>query len=300
MKKKNLMIASLIASMLAACSTNNGLYVGDVSNTACTRTRSGNVVGIIDNPTLKLTKEGSTIAGLLKNYEVVCSSSKDVVVKCSQEGSLLQIEAYENPVDGIRPTCVCPVNVYFTLYDTEGDRFRVKLNNEELGEVSFANHSIVEIDRRTLRQAYEEGFDFSESLGETSIYPSEYRPDLMPYDKPRLELSYTGELHQLYGRYWYYRMPCNYQKFDVVMDIESDGTLVFRLDTDGQYSADCDNRAQVTFSMINAQKDSYRIKVNPHTVTVVGEDGQMHEQTICDYEGELKKDEHISIPLDIN
>lgn len=298
MRKKNLLIASLMAAVLAGCSTSDGLYVGNVSNTACTRTRSGDVAGVIDNPTLKLTKEGSTITGVLKSFEVNCGIEKDVIVKCHQEGSNLLIEAHEELGDGIATNCTCPVNVYFTLYDTEGDRFRVKLNNEELGDVSFVDHHVVEIDRRTLLQANEEGFTYTETLGETSIFQSKYNPEQMPYDKPRLELSYNEGFHQLYGHYWYYRIPCSYQNFDVMMDTEEDGTIVFRLVTDGQYSADCDNRAQVNFCMINAQKDSYRIKVNPHTVTIAGEDSQTQEQTVCDFEGELKKGEHVSIPME--
>lgn len=95
MRKKNLLIASLMAAVLAGCSTSDGLYVGDVSNTACTRTRSGDVAGVIDNPTLKLTKEGSTITGVLKSFEVNCDIEKDVIVKCHQEGSNLLIEAHE-------------------------------------------------------------------------------------------------------------------------------------------------------------------------------------------------------------
>jgi len=297
MRKKNLLIASLMAAVLAGCSTSDGLYVGNVSNTACTRTRSGDIAGVIGNPTLKLTKEGSTITGHLKNFEVSCGIEKDVVVKCSQEGNILQIEAHEDQGDGESTNCICPVNVYFSLYETEGDRFRVKLNNEDLGEVSFAEHSVVEIDRWTLHQAYEGGFDFSEVLGETMITASDYHPELNPYDKPRLELRYDSDLHHLSGIYWYYRMPCSYNTFDVVMDTESDGTLVFRLDTDGKYAADCDSRSQIIFYMENAQKDSYRIKVNPHTVTVTDEDGLVHEQMVYDYEGELKKDESVTIPL---
>ncbi|MBQ7439758.1 MAG: hypothetical protein IJV28_07275 [Paludibacteraceae bacterium] len=290
----------LLVCGITSCSTSNidGLSVGKVSNSECLRTRAtGDAQGVIDNPTLQLTKDGNTISGLLKNFEVNCAAQKDVLVDCRQEGNTLYIEAHENSQDGVRANCVCPVNVYFTLYNVEGDNFRVILNGAELGDISFAEHRVVEIDRRTLRQAFEGGFDFSEVQGETLITALEYHPEVNPYDKPRLELRYDSGLHHVSGIYWYYRMPCSYQAFDVIMDMETDGTLVFRLETDGKYSADCDSRSQIVFYMENAQKDSYRIKVNPHTVKVTGEDGQEHEQTVYDYEGELKKDEAVSIPL---
>ena len=81
------------------------------------------------------------------------------------------------------------------------------------------------------------------------------------------------------------------------MDTEPDGTIVFRIDTDGKYSPECENRADIVFRMINAQKESYHIKVNPHTVTVTDADGTEHEETVCDFDGELKKGSEISVPL---
>ena len=300
MKKSIVVLA--FATVLAGCSSGNfdGLYVGDVSNSSCLRVRSGDAAGVIDNPTLKLTKEGDVITGFLKNFEVVhCGSDRDVVVECRQDGTSLQIKVREDFVgDGVMTNCLCPVNVYFTLYDTEGDKFHVTLNNMDLGDISFAEHSVVEIDLVTLRQAHEEGFDFSEALGDSYVSPLEYRPDLYPHYKPKLNLSYSGAEHYVSGSYWYYRMPCDYQEFKVVMETESDGTVVFRLDTDGQYSADCNSRSLIVFRMDNAQKESYHIKVNPHTVTIVDEDGVAHEQVAYDFEGELKKNEDVTIPLE--
>lgn len=301
MKKSIVVLA--FATVLAGCSSGNfdGLYVGDVSNSSCLRVRSGDAAGVIDNPTLKLTKEGDVITGFLKNFEVVhCGSDRDVVVECRQDGTSLQIKVREDFIgDGVTTSCLCPVNVYFTLYDTEGDKFHVTLNNMDLGDISFAEHSVVEIDLWTLRQAHEEGFDFSEVLDYSDFHtPVEYRPDLYPYIKPHFNLGYDGERHNVFGTYYYYRMPCDYQEFKVVMETESDGTVVFRLDTDGQYSADCNSRSHIWFRMNNAQKDSYHIKVNPHTVTIVDEDGVAHEQVAYDFEGELKKNEDVTIPLE--
>ena len=104
MKKFHLLYLVMAATVLTSCSTSNvdGLSVGNVSNSECLRTRAaGDAQGVIDNPTLRLTKDGSTISGLLKNYEVNCDSQKDVLVECHQEGNVLYIEAHEKQLDGV-------------------------------------------------------------------------------------------------------------------------------------------------------------------------------------------------------
>ena len=306
MKKISNVMIVLAGMLLAGCSTTKeGVSVGNISNTECAMTRSGEPVVQIDNPTLKLTKDGDVITGFLKNFEINCSD-KNLVVKCRQEGSVLQIDVhdqsyYEHQGSGdiARTNCFCRVNVYFTLYDIEGDRFLVNLNKEKLGEISFAEHSVVEIDRITLQQAYEGGFDFTETFNEESFHFLEYKPDDEDpiFRNPTLHLSYGDNSHSIIGHYYYFAMPCDYQKFGMVMDTEPDGTIVFRIDTDGKYSPECENRADIVFRMINAQKESYHIKVNPHTVTVKDAEGTEHEETVCDFDGELKKGSEISVPL---
>ena len=306
MKNMRIIAVMLLGVLLTGCSTTKeGVLVRDVSNTECGNTRSGEPV-LIGNSTLKLTKDGEMIIGFLKNHSINCGD-EDQVVKCRQEGGVLQIDVYDKSYyehhgseDIVKTNCACSVNVYFTLYDVEGDHFLVRLNNEELGEVSFAEHSVVEIDRATLQQAYEEGFDYIETFDDKFFGYYEYIPDseYPIYREPNLYLSYGDGSYCIFGRYYYYGMPCDYQKFTMVMDTEPDGTIVFRLDTDGKYTPECEKRADIVFKMLNAKKESYHVKVNPHTVTVRDADGTEHEETVCDFDGELKIGSSLTVSLE--
>ena len=118
MKKICNVMVVLAGMLLAGCSTTKeGVSVGNISNTECAMTRSVEPVVQINNPTLKLTKEGDVITGFLKNFEINCSD-KNLVVKCRQEGSVLQIDVhdqsyYEHQGSGdiARTNCSCRVNV---------------------------------------------------------------------------------------------------------------------------------------------------------------------------------------------
>ena len=296
--KKSLFASLLVVVIFTSCSTNNydGLAVVNVSNSGCNQmTRSE---GDINHSTLKLTRDGNVILGVLNNYNVNCEHG-DLIVNCSQEGQDLSIAVNDinSGKDGVSSICICPVTIYFTIQNTEGESFHVTLDKKDLGEVSFKNHSIVEIDTESLEQAYEEGFDYSERLSEIVTFPMEYHPEEIPEDKPRLELSYNSNTHTIFGVYWYFQMPRNYTKFDMVMDTDVDGTLVFKISTDGIYSSSYESYSQIIFNMINAQKEEYHVKVNPHKVFIIDSDGIEHENTVCDYEGIIKKDEHACIIL---
>ena len=158
--KKRLITLLFITAILAGCSTNNydGLEVVNVSNSGCNQMTRNE--GDINHSTLKLTHDGNVIQGVLNNYAVNCVHG-DLIVNCSQEGQILSIAVSDlnSGRDGINATCICPVNIYFTIQNTEGELFHVTLNKKDLGEVSFKNHSVVEIDIESLEQAFEEGFD---------------------------------------------------------------------------------------------------------------------------------------------
>lgn len=296
--KKRLITSLFITAILVGCSTNNydGLAVVNVSNSGCNQMTRNE--GDMNHSTLKLTRNGSIIQGVLNNYAVNCVHG-DLIVNCSQEGQNLSI-AVSDPnsgSDGVSTTCICPVNICFTIQNTEGDLFHVTLDKKYLGEVSFKNHSVVEIDIESLEQAYEEGFDYSECLSETVTTPMDYHPEGIPEDRPRLELTYNANMHSIYGTYWYFHMPCDYTKFDMLMDTDADGTLVFKISTDGIYSSSCDSYAQIIFKMTNAQKEEYHVKVNPHKVFIKDSNGVEYEKTVYDYEGIIKKDDHACIIL---
>ena len=287
----------MIAAVLTSCSSQNydGLVVSNMSYTGCNQvTRSE---GDVNHSTIKLTRDGTLIHVVLNNYKVNCSYG-DLIVNCNQQGHLsIAVNELNSRKNIVKSTCICPVNIYFSIENTKGELFHVYLDNKDLGEVSFKDHSVVEIDLLTHEQAYEEGFDYCERLSEVVTTPIKYLPEEMPWDKPRLELSYNAELHTIHGIYWYYRMPCDYTKFDMVMDTESDGTLVFKINTDGIYSSSCESYSQIIFKMLNAQKEDYRVKINPHIDYIKDADGTEHEITVYDYEGVIKKDDHESIQL---
>lgn len=296
--KKKLIITLFITVILTGCSTNNydGLVVANVSNTGCNLTTRSE--GDINHSTLKLTRDGNIIQGVLCNYLVNCGHG-DLIVNCSQEGQHLSINVndHNSGKDGVSTNCICPVNIYFSIQNTEGESFHVSLNNKDLGKVSFKDHNVVEIDRETLEQAYEEGFDYRERLSEIITTPMAYLPEEIPEDKPRLELTYNADVHTIYGIYWYYRMPCDYTKFDMVMDTDEDGTLVFKINTNGVYGSNCEHYSQIIFKMINAQKEEYHIKINPHKDYIKDSNGTEHEVTDYDYEGIVKEDDHVSVLL---
>ena len=296
--KKRFITSLVITAILISCSTNNydGLMVVNTSNSECDlATRSE---GDINHSTLKITQYGDIFHCVLSNYEVSCGHG-DLIVKCRQEGQNLSIVVNDLNTrnDGVSTSCICPLNVYFTIQGAEGKSFHVILDQKDLGEVSFINHRVVEIDRVTLEQAYEEGFDYRERLSEVVTTPMKYLPEEMPWDKPRLELSYNADMHTIYGTYWYFRMPCDYTKFDMVMDTDIDGTLVFKINTNGDYSSTCESYSQIVFKMLNAQKDEYRVKINPHKDYIRDSDGNEHEITVYDYEGVIKKDESVTVRL---
>jgi len=54
-------------------------------------------------------------------------------------------------------------------------------------------------------------------------------------------------------------------------------------------------RTTIKFLICNALKDSYHVKVNPHEVTVKNDDGTEHVETVCDFEGDLKR----GVPVEV-
>ena len=150
--------------MLSACSyTYEGLSVGNVTNSDCLdNTRSaeslseGNTTrrssragdNSIPSYRLRLTRKLRVIKGELPYYPVCCNPQY-VKVECRQEGDNLYLQVLdgsENTESG--STCVCHVNIGFTLYGIEGSEFHVVLERhgslEDLGVASFKNQSTVD------------------------------------------------------------------------------------------------------------------------------------------------------------
>lgn len=160
MKKTAFLLTFMAVLLLTGCSTaENGVSVGNVHNTECSHggTRSADTgeedeedVGIPPAMSIKLTREGNMISGELINYRVGCSH-RELYVDCQQEGKKLDISVHEKQSHGIvqLTSCLCWVNIYFTLYDVEGDSFQLSLDGKDMGEVSFKDSNIVEISEKT-------------------------------------------------------------------------------------------------------------------------------------------------------
>ena len=149
---KKFIFVMFLGVLMTGCSTSkvDGLAVGQVSNTECqqlsrTRADEGNVYA---PTTLILTREGDHIVGELRNYHVNCHH-RDLIVSCKQEGPELTIEVKEEEPKGdgdiSRSACDCSVNVYFTIYDIEGDLFHVNLGWRDFGNASFKEGNRVEL-----------------------------------------------------------------------------------------------------------------------------------------------------------
>jgi hypothetical protein len=156
MKKKTLFLPFMALLFLTGCSTaESGVSVGNVHNTECSSssTRStqagsdeGEDVPEIPRLAIKLTRQGNTISGEFTNYSVLCSHG-DLYVDCQQTVQKLDINVREkkNNQGGLAAQCLCWVNIYFTLYDVEGDTFLLTLDGRVLGEISFKDSNVVEI-----------------------------------------------------------------------------------------------------------------------------------------------------------
>ena len=157
-KKLSVFAVMFLGLLTAGCSSNNdGPSVGDVHNSECSQTRAAAEGSDGDVPEfiVRLTRSGEQISGELENYPTNCSHG-NLRVDCQQKGSLLDINVLDETKggDGIAVTCLCWLNIYFTLYDVEGDTFTLRLDGEELGNVSLTGRNSVEINRTTGEVTY--------------------------------------------------------------------------------------------------------------------------------------------------
>ena len=146
-KTITLVLFLMVMVLFSSCSTTeSGLSVGEVKNSECVQeTRATDE--LLPHPQLKMTRSGSSISCELLDYPVNCHHG-DLYVDGRQEGNSLDIRVREKKADGeaIMTTCLCWINLYFTMYDVEGDTFVLMLDGKDLGEVSFKGRSSVEID----------------------------------------------------------------------------------------------------------------------------------------------------------
>ena len=84
---------------------------------------------------------------------------------------------------------------------------------------------------------------------------------------------------------------------NVRMEREGDDTLVLRLEENQR--TPYDNQVTCIFSVhvVNAVRDSYYIRYNPHKVMEHDADGTEHEREICDFEGRVRRGQEFTIDL---
>ena len=297
MKKLYQLMLIATATILASCSTSQtGLSVGNMKNTECGNTTRS---GYCHTPKIKLQRDGMNIHVTLTDYLINCGHP-ELYMDCRQEGKRLEMNVKIKGDDGIRNLCACGINIYYTMYDVEGDTFQLFLDDRDLGTLSFKEHSIIYVDAYTLDQAYEEGFDYQLELFGYNFY--EWNQPDYTFNTYQINMWFNKNSRTLGGQALNFFLPCNAKNMEVKMDVEEDGTLVFTpladgKPCDGRQSTDCYRRAYISFNVVNALKDSYHIKWNPHTSVVTEADGTAHEVTTYDYEGDISVGESIKEKL---
>ena len=157
-----ILVATFVGMTLTGCSTTESVTgpvrAGDVTNTGCQSLTRG--TSIIGNPTLKLTKDGVNLQAEFHDYRVNCAY-KDVSVECAAKDGVLDIKVDEVMEGDVYANCLCPVTIYCTIYNANESEYKLKINQEDFGFISFKDHDITEIDLWNHEQAHEEGFDYS-------------------------------------------------------------------------------------------------------------------------------------------
>ena len=140
MNKTIIMLATavLAMAMTTACSSSDGMSVSKLTNSECLdMTRAADEDIYVPKPTFVLTRSGASISCELTDYQVSCHHG-ELYVDCQQNGNNLDIHVREQQDgEGMSSTCLCWENLYFTMYDVDGDTFQVTLDGKDLGQVSF-------------------------------------------------------------------------------------------------------------------------------------------------------------------
>ena len=143
-----LLVAAFVGMTLTGCSTQESVSgpvsAGNVSNSGCQNNTRG--TSIIGNPTLKFTKDGVNLQAEFHNYRLNCAY-KDVKVECTAKDGVLDIRVEEVMDGDLYANCLCPVNIYYTIYNANEEEYSLRLNGEDLGIISFKGHDVTEIVR---------------------------------------------------------------------------------------------------------------------------------------------------------
>lgn len=286
--------AVLYGGPVYAMADGEDISVGDVYNSECAKhTRSESVIG---RPTLKLTRFEGGLYGELINYEANCAYG-DVSVECQAEGKSLKLLVDEGNGE-LFASCICPINIYFTIFNAVGTEYQLTFGGRNIGEVSFANHSVVEIDLTTLAQAYEEGFEYPVAV--QHFWSDEITNNIKAGAalSPRLQFSDHG-VQQLHCVYSDYVLPCEYSVLDVKAERCEDGTVVLNVITDGIPGQGCKRVSNLSFDIVNILPGTYKLRLN-HIILVKDDEGHEHACSVCLYDGSLTMSLYaqVTIPID--
>ena len=269
-----ILVVVFVGMTLTCCSTqeivNGPVSAGDVSNTGCqSQTRGTSIIG---NPTLKLTKDGVNLQAEFYNYRLNCAY-KDVRVDCSAKDGELDIMIDEVMEGDIYANCLCPVNIYCTIYNANESEYRLKINNEDFGLISFKNHRITEIDLWNHEQAHEEGFDHS--LVTTWDYAHEITPVNLEGREDWLpRIYFTHYENELGMNYQFFRLPQEYNDFHVEGEAKGD-TITMTVVTDGVITKDSPRRGSASLHFANATSSTYHFNLIQQSM-VMDSDGNYH------------------------
>ena len=282
-----LLVAAFVGMTLTGCSTQESVSgpvtAGNVSNSGCQNNTRG--TSIIGNPTLKFTKDGVNLQAEFHDYRLNCAY-EDVKVECTAKDGVLDIKVVE--VGDLFANCLCPVNIYYTIYNANEEEYSLRLNGEDLGIISFKGHDVTEIDLWNHEQAHEEGFEYS--LVTTYTYANEILPDNIEGREdwlPRFILSHYVE--ELGVSFQFFLLPEEYNDFHMEAKAKGD-TIMINIVTDGVITQDSPKRGDVSCVFANATSSSYHIILTQQSMEK-DSDGNLHETTKTVF------DHNVDIPL---
>ena len=124
-----------------------------------------------------------------------------------------------------------------------------------------------------------------------------------PYvTKSMLRLTYNEADQTITGEYINYMLSCDYTDAGINIEQDADGTLVLNPWNKADNMVDCLCHINIYFTIQNATMQNYHLVLNRQTVTVVEQDGSIHQETWTDYDGYISfKDQNvITIDLQTN
>lgn len=294
-----LLRALILVMMLSGAITNtvfaddDPVTVGDVSNTECaSRTRA---TGDLGHSRLKLTRFENGLYGELSNFEVNCAYG-DINVMCQENGQILSINVDEG-IGDVYAMCKCQINICFTIFNALQDEYQLKLDDKNIGTVSFNDHSTVEIDLRTLEIAYDGGFDYTTTVNNLSVKVQ--NTNLMSENDLTESLDfYNRDDKCLTVTYNNYVLPRTYSMLDVQANTEQDSILVINVLTDGIPEQGSQRIADIWFHIMNVANVPKHLRLN-HIIQIKDNNGQERTYTVCVYDDDVAIPEYGSTTIPI-